>query len=130
MMRGMAAVCCVLAGAAQACGDPPAASVTGQRYTVAYVTSPTPVAVGQHFTMDVRVCSRDGAPPAKSVRVDATMPAHRHGMNYRPTVTQVAPGVFRAKGLLFHMSGRWEFAFDVVGANGGSERLVASVDVP
>ena len=40
------------------------------------------------------------------------MPAHRHGMNYRATVSTLSPGVYRAEGLMFHMPGRWRVIFD------------------
>lgn len=60
------------------------------------------------FAMAVRVCPAG----AKLLRVDATMPEHRHGMNYRPRVLQQADG-WRVEGLLFHMAGRWELRFDV-----------------
>jgi len=43
------------------------------------------------------------------------MPEHRHGMNYRPEVKPLAPGRWRAEGLLFHMPGKWEFVFVVDG---------------
>jgi hypothetical protein len=42
--------------------------------------------VGRHFGLDIVVCARAGARAAGGLRVDADMPAHRHGMNYRPTV--------------------------------------------
>ncbi len=31
------------------------------------------------------------------MRVDADMPAHRHGMNYRATVATLSPGGYRAE---------------------------------
>ncbi len=118
-------------GLVHACGEAlPAARTTVENadYTVVFATTPHPVPVGAHFVVDFAVCARENAPPPQSVRVDATMPEHRHGMNYRPTLATVAPGVYRAEGLLFHMPGRWEFAFDVV-AGGGTQRLTSSVVV-
>lgn len=41
------------------------------------------------------------------VEVDAEMPTHRHGMNYRPRLTMLAPGQARADGLMLHMPGPW-----------------------
>ena len=43
------------------------------------------------------------------------MPEHRHGMNYKPEVKRLAPGRWRAEGLMFHMPGKWEFVFTVDG---------------
>lgn len=119
------------AKAAPACGEALAGSRTtieGTSYTVAYTTTPSPVTVGQHFRVDFAVCPRDGVAAPRSVRVDATMPEHRHGMNYRPTVSTVQPGLWRAEGLLFHMPGRWDLAFDVV-APAATQRLTATMRV-
>ena len=53
------------------------------------------------------------SPEAELVRVDATMPAHRHGMNYRPSVHNEGAGRWRVEGLLWHMSGLWELQVHV-----------------
>jgi hypothetical protein len=83
--------------------------------------------LGKHFALETIVCTKPGAAP-KSLRVDAQMPEHRHGMNYRPAVTATAPGTYRAEGMLFHMPGRWDIAFDVV-VGGRSERLTSTLRV-
>jgi len=111
--------------AAQACGDALGKGVTrgeSQRYIVAWCADPAPVVVSRHFALDIVVCPKSGATPPQSLAVEATMPAHRHGMNYRPTITATGAGRFRAEGLMFHMPGAWEFAFDVVAAD-GTERV-------
>ncbi len=84
-----------------------------------------PVAVGRHFAIDVQVCP----PGATLARVDAVMPEHQHGMNYRPSLKAVGEGRWRAEGLMFHMPGRWELRFDV---DQGSQRrrLVQSIVLP
>jgi hypothetical protein len=84
-------------------------------------TQGAPISVGRHFAIEVQLC------PASAVltRVDAHMPDHQHGMNYRPSVKRVGDensGRWRAEGLLFHMPGRWELRLDVALA-GGAERL-------
>lgn len=66
-------------------------------------------AIGRGFALHLVVCPAD----ARLVRVDATMPDHRHGMNYRPSVHALGEGRWRADGLLWHMGGRWELRFDV-----------------
>jgi hypothetical protein len=101
---------------AQSCGDGLAAPIrtaSSERYVVAWRTTPANPPVGQHFVVDLAVCPKAGVPAPTVVRVDATMPDHRHGMNYKPTVTASAPGRFRAEGLMFHMPGRWQFVFEV-----------------
>jgi len=88
------------------------------RYIVAYRTLPSPVVAGEHFVVEFAVCPRDRRQLPASVRVDASMPEHRHGMNYRPVVTAKGDGRYRAEGLMFHMSGRWEMTFDLATADG------------
>lgn len=65
------------------------------------------IAVGEPFVVEFVVCA-DNGPAAERVAIDATMPAHRHGMNYRPRVTALGDGRYRAEVFLFHMPGLWE----------------------
>lgn len=67
------------------------------------------IVVGRHFVVEVRLCPID----AMLTRVDATMPEHRHGMNYRPSLLPLGGGRWRVEGLMFHMAGHWELRFDV-----------------
>jgi hypothetical protein len=98
-------------------------------YLLVYRTTPAPIVLGQHFSMEVVVCAKAGAPAPGAVRVDAHMPEHRHGMNYRPTVSAAGPGRYRAEGLLFHMPGHWELVFEVRAPGGTPQRLTRSVVV-
>jgi hypothetical protein len=111
----------LLAPAAQACELPGGAaqSVKSQTYTVLYRTAP--LRVGEHFAVEFAVC-----PAPESVKVDAWMPEHRHGMNYKPTVAALGGGRYRAEGLMFHMAGRWELVFELR-SGGRTERLAHSV---
>ncbi|MGL5362976.1 MAG: hypothetical protein ACRDBH_08855, partial [Bosea sp. (in: a-proteobacteria)] len=67
--------------------------------------SPTPVKVGAPFVVGITVCAPAGV---ERLVIDARMPAHRHGMNYKPEITSKGPGVYEASGFLFHMPGKWE----------------------
>jgi hypothetical protein len=121
----------VPAAAAAPCGTAlagPTRSIDGPHYTVVFRTVPEPVKVGAHFAVDFAVCPRASVQPPTEVRVDANMPAHRHGMNYRPVVTPKSGELFRAEGLLFHMPGRWDLTFDVVGG-GRTERLTGTLQL-
>jgi YtkA-like protein len=115
---------------AWACGDElgSARRLEGDRYVVAYVTVPAPIVAGAHFVVDFVVCARAGIATPDSVRVDAMMPEHRHGMNYRPEIVAAKNGRYRAHGLLFHMSGRWDLTFDLSTAT-GTERLTETISV-
>ncbi len=125
MIRAVAALASLACGVAQACGDPGDKLVSSAHYAIAYRTAPSPIVTGEHFALDITVCPLGNAPAPRAVRVDASMPEHRHGMNYRPTVVTKGRGRYRADGLLFHMNGRWEIAFDVVTA-GASERVTSA----
>lgn len=98
-------------------------------YRLSFAPQPTPWAAGRHFALDIVVCPAAGAPLPQALKVDADMPAHRHGMNYRPTVQAQGDGRFRAEGLLLHMPGRWRFSFDLV-TDGRVQRLQHELDVP
>ena len=107
---------------------PPAdagSSLTADAVQLAWRADPQVIVVGQPFALIVTVCPTT----AQLTRVDATMPEHRHGMNYRPTILALGDGMWRAEGLLWHMSGRWELRLDVQG-QGGPQTLRQSVTLP
>ncbi len=88
-------------------------------------SEPKAIAVGQPFVLLVTLCPAS----AQLAAVDATMPEHRHGMNYRPSITPLGEGRWRAEGLLWHMSGRWELVLDAQHA-GATHKLRQSVVLP
>lgn len=71
------------------------------------------IPMAQHILVEVQVCDGAKTSPAVLTRIDATMPAHRHGMNYRPRVSPIGPGRFRIEGMMFHMSGDWRLEFEL-----------------
>lgn len=71
------------------------------------------IALAQHFALEVQLCDKAGISDARLQKADATMPEHRHGMNYRPTITPLGGGRFRVDGMMLHMAGRWQLAFEV-----------------
>ena len=96
------------------------------RYVLTFKAGELPVA--QHFALEVAACAKPGHPAPQSLKVDAHMPAHRHGMNYAPTIKALAPGRWRADGLMLHMPGRWEVVFEVR-AGGITDRLANPVRI-
>lgn len=76
---------------------------------LAWRAEPLKITTGQPFVLHLQLC------PSTAVltRVDATMPEHRHGMNYQPSLHALGDGRWRVDGLLWHMAGRWELQFDV-----------------
>jgi hypothetical protein len=128
----MAATCGAAAHAADDCAlalraaQPLIAEGDGAR--VLFVPQPAPVPVGRHFQIRFVVCSGEALRSDAKVRVDADMPAHRHGMNYRTTVWPLEHGVQRADGLMFHMPGTWRLIFDV-SLDGRTLRATREIDV-
>ena len=112
-------------GAALKAVQPLIAEADGAR--IAFVPRPLPVPVGRHFDIHFVVCGtplRSGA----MVAVDADMPAHRHGMNYRTRVEALQPGMYRAHGLMFHMPGTWRVIFDLP-LEGRTLRVTREIEV-
>ena len=81
---------------------------------IAYRWEPSVLKVGQFFAAEVIACRAPGAGAVREIVLDAQMPAHGHGMNYRPTATPAGPGRFRVAGLMLHMAGTWRLTFDLV----------------
>jgi len=72
--------------------------------------------VSKPFSAMVHVCGQFAQVP--SLKVDATMPTHGHGMNYEPeikTATSSDAGVasYQVDGMVFHMPGSWEWEVTV-----------------
>lgn len=115
----------LLVGAATAaCELPPGARVESAQLTLSYWTIPAKIEVGKPFALELAACPKAGPLVLERVRLDAHMPEHRHGMNYRIKVVRLGPGRFHSEGWLFHMPGRWEFLFDL-----GPERLTHSLRI-
>ena len=119
-----ALVLALAAPAARACELPggPAQKLQSAAHTILYRATPA-LRIGEHFTLELAVC-----PPPEQLKVDAWMPEHRHGMNYRPSVRHLGGERNRAEGLLFHMPGRWEFLFELR-AGGEAERFMHAVRI-
>lgn len=119
-------------GAAQSCA--PALAGEGVRvmrstsHAVAWRPAPQPIPLGAHFVVELAVCAVDGPLDVEAVVVDADMPAHRHGMNYRASVVPQGSGRYRADGLLFHMPGDWRLIIELR-TGGRVERLTDAVVV-
>ena len=116
--------------AAEPCGVPPGFTprerLVSGAVVVLYRTLPPAIELGRHFSVEAVVCDAEsGAGPA-ALRVDALMPEHRHGMNYRARVTPAGGGRYVAEGLMFHMPGLWRLLFDVE-RGGRTERLATDI---
>ena len=121
------AVLGLIAASALAC---PLLPADGQRLDagpmqLAWRTEPAKIVAGQMFVLLLTLCPVDATLSA----VDATMPQHGHGMNYRPSLQALGSGRWRAEGLLWHMSGAWQLRLDVEHA-GRAQTLRQQVLLP
>ena len=98
--------------------------VEAEGVQIAYRADPA-LAIDRHFSLMIRACA-DAT--VSSLTVDAWMPDHRHGMNYKPSVSKVGADAWRADGLLFHMPGKWELIF-AVATSAGTKRATRVVIV-
>ncbi len=85
--------------------------------------SPHPVGIraGRQFSLTMKAGQN-----SKIVGIDAQMPRHGHGMNYRPRLSETGDGAVQAEGLLFHMAGTWRLTVDI---ERGGKRVQLSEDV-
>lgn len=77
-------------------------------FIVAIDLGPGGIPVSAPFGADITICPFENGRPTR-VTVDATMPAHKHGMNYEPRIVARDAGRYAVEGLLFHMPGIWRF---------------------
>ncbi len=107
-------------------GFEPSVRLESSDVTVLFRTMPPTIEIGRHFTVEAVVCAP--TPMPTRLRIDAQMPEHRHGMNYRPTIVKGGDGIYVAEGMLFHMPGRWQLLFDVE-RDGRVERLSTDMEL-
>ena len=84
-------------------------------WNVTFSPSPEEMPLNKVFEL---ITSVEGDGAIKSLRVDAAMPAHGHGMMTDPITTLQADGSYKTTGMLLSMPGDWEIYFDI--DNGGT----------
>ncbi|RMF74767.1 MAG: hypothetical protein D6744_14170 [Planctomycetota bacterium] len=109
--------------------DEPASVMSNDgAFVVRFKTEPSPIPSNELFEIIAEVATAGGEslPDDADLQVDAAMPEHNHGMITRPKVTRLPDGRYRARGMLFHMPGRWVIYFDVT-RGGVTSRAEAEV---
>lgn len=126
----VALVCAAPRVAAQAC--PPEGEgfrrLKSAEAEIAYRWDPARLKVGRFFAAEVVACRALGPEPVGRIAIDATMPAHGHGMNYRPKAERAGAGHYRFTGLMLHMPGTWRLTFDLF-QGGKRTRLTREVEI-
>jgi hypothetical protein len=89
---------------------------------------PAELKVGLFHMAEVVACSAPGGGPIEAIAIDADMPAHGHGMNYRPKAERIGAGHYRFTGLMLHMPGTWRLTFDLL-QGGKRTRLTHEVNL-
>lgn len=95
--------------AEEPCGSEAGIQLSGATdapWTVQIQLNPKDVPLNVPFDAMVTICSRSDPLPTR-LTVDATMPAHGHGMNYEAKAAPVDDNSYEAKNLVFHMPGVW-----------------------
>lgn len=77
-----------------------------------------PVPVSRPFDVDIRLCAPQNGPSVTGIALQAIMPRHQHGMNYRPEIARTNETDFLASGLFFHMPGDWRIELSVFTEDG------------
>jgi hypothetical protein len=81
------------------------------------------IKVSQTFNLAALICPHEEGASITRATIDATMPEHQHGMNYKPK-TQLEAGLgeqgsgarrLTAQGMVFHMPGKWQIELQVFG---------------
>jgi hypothetical protein len=88
----------------------------GGSYYVFWDSIPPVIPFNEQFRLSAMV--HDGEDTTlmltdRILMVDASMPAHDHGMETTPEVVMSESGVYTVNGMLFHMAGEWELEFAV-----------------
>jgi len=81
-----------------------------KNWTVEFIPAPNEMPLNEVFEITSWV---RGAGEVDTLRVDAAMPAHGHGMMTSPKTTEQTDGSFLTTGMLLHMPGAWEIYFDI-----------------
>lgn len=93
------------------------ASTADDGYYVRWRPLVEPIPLADPFDVEVEVWTDDSMTEAgrfDRILVDAGMPHHRHGMNIVPEISPDGTARWIARGMLFHMPGRWQLYVDLI----------------
>lgn len=102
-------------------------SISASPYSVTMSTGDREITTSQQLTIDVMICSNDNV-AIERLKIDATMPAHGHGMNYVPEIKDKGENRYTASGLLLHMPGMWRFEVSF-NADGSTHRFIRDIEI-
>ncbi len=79
-------------------------------YKVTFSPSPNEMPLNEVFELTTTI---EGGGVIRSLRVDAAMPEHGHGMMTDPLTVLQEDGSYKTTGMLLSMPGLWEIYFDI-----------------
>jgi hypothetical protein len=99
------------------------ALLEGQKVKVLLERPRSSVQVSQAFNLIAHICPKEDGASVTRATLDASMPEHQHGMNYKPKLQlsggsgQAVLGTrqLSAQGMVFHMPGKWQIELQVFG---------------
>lgn len=102
------------------------ATTTKKLYKVTLTPQTSPPPMNAIFSVTTTVTEADTGKPVTGakIKLDATMPAHRHGMVTEPVHKEVGEGKYLSEGMKLHMPGEWVFKVDVDGPKGKDEASI------
>jgi hypothetical protein len=116
------------AGKCDASGAKGAILMHSDDHAIALAADPPDIAIGRIFAADIIACRSDGTPFDGEMSLNASMPAHGHGMNNAAQIRRIGPGRYRAEGLMVHMPGLWRIQLQLSDEGSGDD-LEAEVSV-
>jgi hypothetical protein len=90
-------------------------------------TPPRPIEANDYFELYVEVDDLKTGQEPCDFRFDATMPAHRHGMNTLASPYRLKNDAWKLYDLNLHMPGEWVMTFDVTDQSGVLHRASETV---
>jgi len=86
----------------------------GGRYVVCWRAESGTLPRNQDCALEVWVFEGTEPVPGLAISVRGWMPEHGHGMLRVPRTVDQGDGSYRVEGVLLHMRGRWQLAFDLL----------------
>ena len=84
--------------------------LTSGSFELSARSQPKEINTSKPFDLIVNICHNKQA-YIGSLKFDAQMPMHKHGMNYQASITNQNNGQYLIQGSLLHMPGLWRFSF-------------------
>ena len=95
------------------------ATTDGESWSVTYVPDPDPIPTTDNFRLLFTIEDIESSEliSGADVIAQALMPAHNHGMNTTPVVTELDDSQYEITGMQFQMSGHWRIDLEITASD-------------